>query len=29
MEKAGVYGMRYAPSYATCGGKETGHEEAQ
>jgi hypothetical protein len=28
-EKAGVYGMRYAPGYVTCGGKETGHEEAQ
>jgi len=26
-EKAGAHGMRYAPGYATCGPKETNHEE--
>jgi len=27
-EKAAAHGMRYAPGYATCGAKETDHEEA-
>ena len=27
-EKAGVDGMRYAAGHATCGAKETSHEEA-